>query len=99
MPCQRCIKVNFNSLGCPTEKASWLTALSSYIQDTWDMLKAINGIQVPTNAWLVMVDGKALNSSIAHKQINVVASFLQERKSSFHFYNSSYFGVVNIHFD
>lgn len=55
--------------GCLTESVSQIVddylrphvmALNSYLQDTTDLLRALNGVVVPEGAWLVTIDVEAL---------------------------------------
>lgn len=71
--------------GCLTEPASKLIddylrpdvkSLSSYIQDTADLLRSMDGICVPDCSWLVAIDVEALYNSIPHKLgVRVVEGF------------------------
>lgn len=55
-------------------------SLPSYIRDTTDLLKYIEGVQIPLDALLVAIYIEALYSSIPHKQdVRMVGSFLMEQ--------------------
>lgn len=42
-------------------------SLFSYLQDTIDLLKVIEGIHIPNNAWLVTIDVESLYNTIPHE--------------------------------
>lgn len=44
-----------------------VNSLVSYIQDTADFLRSLDGICVPEGVWLVAIDVEALYNSITHK--------------------------------
>lgn len=77
-----------SAIGSLTENASrfvdfFLTPhvrrLPSYVRDTLDLLKQIEGVAVPPDALLVTLDVEALYSSIPHEQgVGMVRSFLME---------------------
>lgn len=55
-------------------------ALPSYVQDTPDLLRCLDNIQVPPDANLVAMDIEALYSSIPHSSgLSVIQEFLSER--------------------
>ena len=57
-----------------------VTCLPSYIWDTQDLLRHIEGTHVPLDALLVAVDIEALYSSIPHERgIWVIECFLREQ--------------------
>lgn len=73
--------------GCLTETISQLIdylrphveGLTSYLQDTSDLLWALEGIHIPKGAWLVALDVEALYISIPHdKGVAVVESLISE---------------------
>lgn len=65
-----------------------VTALFSYVQDTIDMLRHIDGKQVPPNTWLVALDVECLYNSIPHvKGMDVIRTHLLERGPSFDGYS------------
>lgn len=50
--------------------------LSLHVKDTIELLKIIDGLQVPEGAWLVAIEIKALYNFIPHKQgVDLVCSF------------------------
>ncbi|XP_077344465.1 uncharacterized protein LOC143988608 [Lithobates pipiens] len=83
---------------CLTENASALVdsylsphviSLSSYVKDTIDLLRMIEGLSLPPNSWLVALDIESLYNTIPHdKGVEVVRRFLSERGSSFLQYSS-----------
>lgn len=82
-----------SGVGSMTERASKLvdeclrphvTTLPSYIKYTADLLKNLDGLNVPAGCLLVAIDIKALYSSIPHNQgIETVSRFLGERGPKF----------------
>lgn len=65
-----------------------VTSLPTYIQDTPNILKWLEGIQVPPNTKLVAIEKEALYSSIPHsKGLSVVKEFLSERPRECQSYN------------
>ncbi|XP_077330261.1 uncharacterized protein LOC143964418 [Lithobates pipiens] len=74
--------------GCLTEPASaligdflrpFVEGLTSYLQDTRDLLKVLDGMCISENSWLVTLDVEALYNSIPHDLgIGVVEGFLSE---------------------
>lgn len=83
--------------GCFTEPTSQLVddylrphvvSLSSHIQDTMDLLRALDGISTPEGAWLVAINVKALYNSIPHHHgVRVVENFVSERGLAAGHYN------------
>lgn len=83
--------------GCLTENASSLIdtylgphvkSLFLFVQDMIDLIKLIEGISVPKDAWLVTLDVESLYNTIPHKlALRVVAEHLQERGHTADHYN------------
>lgn len=75
--------------GCLTQFASQLVhdylqphilSFTSYAQDTIDLLKVLDGICIPRDLWLVMIDVDALYNSIPHKRgVGVVGGLISQR--------------------
>ncbi|XP_073448827.1 uncharacterized protein [Aquarana catesbeiana] len=60
-----------------------VTSLPSYLKDTLDLLKILEGLTIPQGAILAAIDIEALYSSIPHtKGIEVVSEFLRERDTN-----------------
>lgn len=60
-----------------------VSGLPSYIRDTSDLLRHIEGIQIPRDALLVAIDVESLYSSIPHeKGIATARSFLMEQEDT-----------------
>lgn len=58
-------------------------SLPSYIRDTTNHLKHIEGIQIHPDALLMAIDIEAFYSSIPHKQcVRMAGSFLREQEQS-----------------
>lgn len=63
----------------------------SYLQDTNDLLRALDGISLPGGAWLVALDVEALYNSIPHQQgVEIVKDFLSQN----HEISSQYNGFI-----
>ena len=60
-----------------------VVSLPSYIRDTTDLLRHIEGTQVPPDALLVALDVEALYSSIPHERgVRMAGSFLYEQENT-----------------
>lgn len=71
-------------------------ALSSYIQDTADLLRALDGVVVPEGAWLVAIDVEALYNLIPHDLgVRVVDGFILERGSRAAIYSAFILGLLH----
>lgn len=67
---------------------SHVKGLFSHVKDTIELLKIIEGLQVPTGAWLVAIDIEALYNSTPHIWgIQVVCEFLGKRDLNSRNYN------------
>lgn len=63
-------------------------SLSSYIQDTADLLRSLDGVCVPEESWLVAIDVESLYNSIPlDRGVRVVEGFISERGPSANAYN------------
>lgn len=92
-------------IGNLSEKASILiddylrlhvASLLSYLGDTVQVLRALDGLNVLPDAILVMVDIEALYLSILHKLgLSVVSHFLMERGTSAYQMNSFIIRLLN----
>lgn len=60
-----------------------VTSLSSYVKDSIDLLKKIEGIFLPVNTWLIALEIESLYNTIPHKKgLDVIQSFVAERGHS-----------------
>ncbi|XP_040189948.1 extracellular calcium-sensing receptor-like [Rana temporaria] len=64
-------------------------SLFSHVKDTIELLKIVDGLTIPPNAWLVAIDIEALYNSIPHGLgTQVVRSFLNEHDKNTSKYNN-----------
>lgn len=62
--------------------------LASYLQDTSDLLRTLDGLALPGEAWLVALDIEALYNSIPHELgVGVVEGFISQNNEGPTAYN------------
>lgn len=56
--------------------------LFSYVKNTLDFLQIVDGLNIPTEAYLVTIDVECLYNSIPYLRVQVIKSFLDQMNDS-----------------